>query len=89
MEKMFSNAFSVERHESEWETMWNGLFLLFDDFVSPCGEGWQYMGTWMIDGLWNHQFRHRCYKDGQRRLVNILPTPSYLDKIPQVMGKVA
>jgi hypothetical protein len=90
MEMFFNGTmFTVDSTESEWEVMWKGLFAMYGDYTSPCGESWQYMGTWLKDGLWFHQFRHRCYEDGKRRLLNILPTPSYLEQIPQALATVA
>lgn len=48
----------------EWEYMWAQI--PDRDYVSPSGEGWQYMGTVLLEtGVWVHQFRHRQHPSGK------------------------
>lgn len=37
------------------------------------GEVWQYMGTWSVNGRWEHQFRHRWHPYTGQRMIVIVP----------------
>ena len=80
-----SKTIGVEPHDAEWEKMWHGLYSKFSDHkCENTGETWQYMGTWIVDGYWVHQFRHRSYF-GERKYFNVQPSTDCLSKIPQLI----
>lgn len=70
----------VRREDSEFDLMFKTLFEIHGDHSCPStGEVWQYMGSHMIDGSFQHEFRHRSYK-GERKYARIAPTPSFLEE---------
>lgn len=77
----------VDREDPEFDLMFQGLFSVYSDYRCPqTMECWQYMGTFMIDGAWKHQFRHRSYVGFIRQLSNREPSLTYLNKIPQLIS---
>lgn len=58
------NFIQIRDGSPEWEYMWAQI--PDRDYLSPSGEGWQYMGTVLLEtGQWVHQFRHRQHPIGK------------------------
>lgn len=78
----------VTREDPEFDKMFEVLGEHFDaNYECPdTGEVWQYMGTYhFADGYWRNCFRHRSYKDGERKHFNPVVSDSFLEKIPQLL----
>jgi hypothetical protein len=64
----------------EWTAAWDRAVPSEDkEELNPlCNEVWQYMGTYVVNDQWVHQFRHRSHpRTGQRVLRNVPVTPYF------------
>jgi len=59
---MTQTYYHLDPTEPEWDAAWRYLFNLSGDYADKnltTSDCWQYMGTFFVDGQWQHQFRHR------------------------------
>lgn len=68
----------------EWNAAWDRAVPREnkEELNEACGEVWQYMGTWLVNDCWVHQFRHRSHpKTGKRVYLNVTVTPYFARKL--------
>jgi hypothetical protein len=85
----------------EWHHAWARLLLAdaairggaspasMESRNEPCGETWQYLGSYQEAGAWIHEFRHREHPISRRREVRHLPASRGWDpdKDPGLMAR--
>ena len=42
-----------------------------------CGEVWGYMGSFLISGVWKHEFRHKHFEGKSRKVLMIPATDGW------------
>lgn len=65
-------AYFAARGTPQWNEAWDALGQDYPDrssYDETSNEGWQYIGTFLHDEVWEHQFRHRCL-NGVRTVLN-------------------
>jgi len=86
-EGALEGSLRLGRDTSEWHLAWDALFecwTLKADRCDDCGEGWQYLGSYHVEGTYEyqHEFRHRHHPQEQRRIVHNIPaSPGWVDSL--------
>jgi len=70
----------VETGNPEWPLMWSQV----PEPAYQCpesGEVWQYMGSHRKGDGFEHEFRHRCFRGGARKVVHVRASERLMESL--------